>query len=292
VIEALLSERAPVAGGPPRSADVAIGRALAEALGPRDPSAAPERLARDLRALVEDGGLLLERRLRDAIERAPAAGRDARPDQDGAAIPEALRRDVRVLLAAAGRALARRLPAPPVDGPVEEGAHAATGALGPVADSARTEQEALGEGLVARQIAVARQWLLEGTLDLDVPLLLSGEPVRARLHISVDRRRAKGRAGASRRPFGFDVRIDLPHVGRVLACVQWSGEALVARFFVEGDEVKALVEAAAGSLAAGLHRAGFGTVRTEVAVDAVRVHAPERRAGHLPAGGSIFDARA
>jgi hypothetical protein len=263
-------------------ATATVASQLAELTLPLDAALDAGPIADGLRRHVEDGGLLLESRLRAWME--DRGGTASRSGGSAPHLPANVQKDLRALLGIARRVLGFDDPAAAAPAQSAGPDHN----LQPDAPH-RAEQQMLADRALARQVDLAYQWLRWGILHVEVPVRMGHHVVTADLRIGGD---DQTETVEGIRPLSFDVRVDLPELGRLEAWVQWARHDLSARLFVERPDVEVLARQELGSLEEGWRRAGFGRVSVQITVDPVRLSGPPQ-ARETPAmpGGSIFNAR-
>lgn len=246
---------------------VDIRSRIAQLLGGLSAATDTSALAGRLRDALENSGLLFESRLRAWLQGLPGQAPAA-----GTPLPVTVAADLKVLLGVLGRALGM---AGPPAAPVSEGA--------------------LREAVLARQVETAYHWVRDGTLAMDLPLLLGGQTVTAQLRFRrgthADDEDAPS-AGAGSAGLFFDFALDPPGLGPVRAQAHLVGARLAVRFVVATPEVASLIDEEIASLRDGLGRDGIGLVRSDVTVDAGQARLAPLPPAELPRGGSVLDARA
>ncbi|MGE3840112.1 MAG: flagellar hook-length control protein FliK [Vicinamibacterales bacterium] len=253
-----------------RDARASLLRAAAMASDPL-----PSHLAKALAALVdgtaplkwdEASGALVAGLKRHVAAFLPFEARFARgADRAGASL------DVRVLVGQLIRALS----------------------MWPASDSDRSLLERslsdVARSVVADQLASASDWLRAGTAVIRVPLEHpDGRTVDAQLRLYD--REAKTTSG-SQRPFRFDVRLTVPHLGALEACIAGRASELLVQVYVENPKAQPFIRAELDALTEGLQRAGFTRVSAQCAVDSTRFAAPVPTRS-APEPGTVLDARA
>jgi hypothetical protein len=246
-----------------------LGEALLEALaavrvevGPPsalDGTGDPRSVARAIADRVNDGGLLLERRLGEIA-------RLARPEAAAAAAT-----DLRSRLALAGHLLAY---APP-------GLEGAREALTELQTAVLTEQ--------ARTAAYLAR---DGVLDVRIPLQIAPGEAELCLRLRIERDTPAHHLDDDSSPWR-QVRLDvaLEGLGRVQVRIRTARSQVRTEFLVEHPASADRLEAGLPELDAALSDAGFAEVLSRVVVDPVRACAPEDLPD-LPLQGSILDTRA
>lgn len=290
-LAAVLETIAPSTRGEPGTAPhtAAIGRALAQWLGPLDGSTDAGLTAVALRRFAEQGGWLFETRLRTALTAVGAPAASA----PGAGLPHAVVSDARVLLAMLGRSL------PSAPGPALEPRPSATGRLdaqpaaqlvtAAAADAVTREHARLTEHVLARQVELAYHWVKDGVLRLDVPLDLPYGRTTVRVRLSRD-----GAApGEPESATGHVVQVTLAlgPLGLLEANARWHRHELRVSLFVERDTAHALVEPLVPGLVDGLRASGFTDVAATLGVDPGRFQRRDVDAETPPPGGVVFSAR-
>ncbi len=225
----------------------------ARLLSPVDPHASTREIAEHVRALVEDGGTLLEPHLRAGLD-------NPRPPH---ALPREVANDLRVLLAAL---------------------------LGPRADSATANQvrerlgAEFGRDVLERQLDQALQWIRSGTLVADVPI--AG---RDRDRVRMEYRRDASSEDAREPPSAHAVRLafDLEVLGRVEMLVSWAHDTAALHARVGDEATRARLSEGLADLRGALRARGLSLADAgvEVAVPApATVDAPSTP----PPSGSIL----
>lgn len=241
---------------------------LARLLGGLPASTDTDALAGRLRDVLENSGLLFESRLRAWLQGLP--GQAPAP---GTPLPATVAADLKVLLGVLGRAL---------------------GVAGPPAPSG--SEGALREAVLARQVETAYHWVRDGTLAMDLPLVVGGHTVPAQLRFRrgphADADGDAPSAGATGAGLFFDFALDPPGLGPVRAQAHLVGARLAVRFVVASPQVATLIDEELASLRDALGRDGIGLVRGDVTVDAGRARLEPLPPAELPRGGSVLDARA
>lgn len=244
------------------------GEALARALGPvpvpagraDDPrGGASEAVGGAIAERVSEGGLLLERRLADVVRQGSAAARAAAAS------------DLRSRLAVAAHLI-----------------ELAPSAFGDARQAVRDLQEAL----LAEQARAAAHLAHDGVVDVRVPLQVADREAEMRLRMRIEKEAPGCRDDAD--PFPWrQVRLDLDldGLGRVQVTVGVAAAQVRAEFFVEHPDAADRIEAGLVDLDLALERAGFAEVLARVAVDPVRVCAPDTLP-ELPSQRRILDTRA
>jgi hypothetical protein len=263
-----------------RPALIGLAKALAAFSAPLTRDTDLNATASFVRRLLEDAGLLFEARVRAALAEAPAASAEHAP------LPDVVQRDARVLLASLATRLAAHAPAA-ARAPNEQATGAAPADVDDAVPAALSDR--IGEALLERQLNLAGEWLESGRLTIGLPLVIGSDTRLAELRIDTDASR-KSRDGEPR-AFAFEVRVELPELGRLDALVRWAGREVSARIIVDQEELEPLVRAELSPLAAALRRAGFEHVTTDVVVDPLRLARNTEPAPSVPHGGRIIDAR-
>lgn len=249
-----------------------LGRAQGEALmralapvtvplpSPETPEAraASEAVGRAIKERLDDGGVLMERRLADLLR------------HPGAAAERAAANDVRARLALLAHVLAE----------------APTSVHG-----ARAEVIGLQEALLGEQARVAAHLARDGVVDVRVPLQVGAQDAEMRLRMRIARETpdADGGDPAPWRHVRLD--LNLEGLGRVQVLLGLAETQVQAEFVVERAEVADLLEERLVDLDTSMQAAGFTRLLSRVVVDPVRVAAPDELP-ELPAHRAILDARA
>jgi hypothetical protein len=295
-LAAVLEAIAPSTRGEPGTAPhasattaAAVGRALAQWLGPLDGSTDAGLTALALRRFAEQGGLLFETRLRAALAAAGAPTASA----PGTGLPHAVVSDARVLLALLGRSLPSAAgPAlgtrPPATGRLDA-EPAAQLASAAAADTVTREHVRLTEHVLARQVELAYHWVKDGVLRLDVPLDLPFGRTTVRVRLSRDGA-APGEPGPAEGHV-VQVTLALGPLGFLEANARWHRHELSVSLYVEHDTARALVEPLVPGLVDGLRASGFTDVAATLGVDPGRFQRSDVDAETPPAGGGVFSAR-
>lgn len=220
-----------------------------------DARAAAERVALAIKERVEDGGVLMERRLADVL-RHPGPGR--------------LRNDVRARLAV----LAHALEEAPVSVP-----------------GARTAVTELQEALLGEQARAAAHLARDGVVDVRVPLQVAGPDAEMRVRMRIARDAPDGDDPGPARWRHVRLDLNLQGIGRVHVLLGIAATHVQAEFVVERAEIADKIEAGLLQLGSSMQAAGFPHLLSRVVVDPVRVTAPDTLPD-LPGYRGILDARA
>jgi len=165
--------------------------------------------------------------------------------------------------------------------------------LSALSDSERSVLEPMisdaAHSIVAAQMESASEWLREGTAVIRVPLEFpDGRALDATLRVYEREART---ALDKPKPFRFDIRLTVPHLGALEACIAGRGRELIVQLFVEEASARPFIQAELGALRAGLQHAGFTRVSAECAVDSTRFVLPDATRP-IPGPGTVLDARA
>lgn len=160
----------------------------------------------------------------------------------------------------------------------------ASGEMGPMLDAL----EAAAVHILSSQAETATHWLRGGDLNVTLPLSF-GDDDTAVAHVRA-RGSRRGRS-SSNAPFRFDVRVTLPCLGELELCVAWTPCDFAIRVYVASPAMEPLVRPELASLGAGLRRAGFMNVTTELAVDAHRFTTRPALPARTKSVGAVIDAR-
>jgi hypothetical protein len=204
----------------------------ARLLAPLDPRAPADEMTAHLRALIEDGGTLLEPRLRSALAgRAPAGE-----------LPADVARDLRVVLAA--------MLEPGTDDTARAGARQ------------RLSTELAAE-VLARQLDQALQWIRHGTLVADVPL---AERHDDRVRMQYERDAQDGDAGDGAHGHAVRLAFDLETFGRLDVLVNWAHGTASVRLRVGDEPTRARLADGLADLRAALRARGLALDEADVVV--------------------------
>ena len=227
--------------------------AAARLLSPVDPQAPPDEIAGHVRALVEDGGTLLEPHLRAAIHANGAAH----------GLPGQVARDLRVVLAAL----------------LASGTGPAA-----LADTLQRLGAELGREVLDRQLDQALHWVRSGTLVADLPITENGDD-----RVRMEYRREHSGDGGDEATAAHAVRLtfELASLGQIDVVASWAHGAATLQVRV-GDEVAgALVAEGLLDLRSALQARGLTLTTAGIRIGppvAAAAHAP----GEPPAPGSIL----
>jgi hypothetical protein len=223
-----------------------------------DARAATEAVARAIKERVDDGGVLMERRLADVLR------------HPGTAAERAAANDLRARLAVLAHVL-EKAPTP--------------------LPGARTAVTDLQAALLGEQARAAAHLARDGVVDVRVPLQVAGHDAEMRLRMRIARD-APDAHHADPAPWRH-VRLDLnlPRIGRVQVLIGLAAAQVQAEFVVERAEVADLIEEGLVQLGTSMQAAGFSQLLSRVVVDPVRVAVPDDLP-ELPAHRGILDARA
>lgn len=284
--------------------DASVHTRLSKLLGGLPAGAAAAELAGLVRDLLENGGLLFERRVRAWLDSQPQTAAPASTPS----LPASLTSDLKVLLGV----LTRALTASPESGTPSRSAAAGAPSRGTLealrahaerwladpATGAGTEKaahglQALRDGVLARQVEAAYHWVRDGTIALEVPLVFDGHPLRAQFRCRREAENSCGeQPGGRGQGFYLDFALDPPDIGPIRAQAHLAMPRLSIRFLAARREAASRIEAALPSLHDALQRAGVIAASTSVEVDP-RGALPEPLPPPAPPpGGSVLDVRA
>lgn len=206
--------------------------AAAKLLSPLDPKSSTGEMADHLRLLVQNGGTLLEPRMRAALAGGAAAH----------GLPDEVMQDLRVLVGA--------LMASPGDDTARADARQRLGAR-------------LADGVLDRQLDQALQWIKHGTLSVDVPLADGRE---GRVRMTYEREPARESPDDVAAHHGVSLSFDLEPLGRVEVDLRWSGASASLRVRAQDDAARVRFDAGLNDLRAALRVRGLSLRHADVVV--------------------------
>jgi hypothetical protein len=145
---------------------------------------------------------------------------------------------------------------------------------------------ALADHLLARQADTALQWMRDGSFEAVIPVQYQYQQSPARIRFQVD---PEGRKTKDKNhPTTVDIRIELPHWGKLEAWARWLQGQIDVKLYLEDSSIASQIETRLDELSNQLKGAGFRQVNVAVQVDPVRLYKKELTPDRPNAEGKLL----
>jgi hypothetical protein len=145
---------------------------------------------------------------------------------------------------------------------------------------------ALADHLLARQADTALQWMRDGSFEAVIPVQYQYQqsPARIRFQLDPEGRKTKDK----NHPTTVDIRIELPHWGKLEAWARWFQGQIDVKLYLEDSSIATQIETQLDELSNQLKGAGFRQVNMAVQVDPVRLYKKELTPDRPSAEGKLL----